>query len=100
MSEFLEGCDGCRTNELGLCDHKILLEHFALTGIECPCEKCVVKMICSSGCEEYSKSTELVDDYIVQTGKQDEVEKVLEREFGYDNISSAIINRRIRRSYA
>jgi len=50
----METCEGC----LGKCVYSntygfgtILKE----AAVKCPCRICIVKMICSSGCEEYNK---------------------------------------------
>jgi len=46
----IESCKGCYSNISGTCTYYF---RFFATIEDCPCNKCIIKMVCKEACDEY-----------------------------------------------
>ena len=55
-----DNCNGCYRKETELClflyafDHKYLDKKLVIDVDDCPCNDCIIKVVCNTACEEYN----------------------------------------------
>ena len=60
-----EGCRGCKEFGLYTCVGLKIVKGITLT---CPCQVCIIKMMCDKACEEFRDYNDLTDDNLKNKG--------------------------------